>query len=299
LAWAGYEKGQPRVWLRGDIIVPTDDTSGPFWRMNRAENMLMMSSYHLSEQTAMTYLRALTDFAPTMIEAYPSAIVYFAKFLESENRYFESSKLHSIVTSSETLTEENRRLVETRFRCQLFDWYGAFERVAAIGTCRKGRYHLMTDYSFTEFEPAGDGLFEIIGTGFNNFLMPLIRYRTGDLVKLPAEGTECECGMSFPVIERILGRMEDTLKLSDGRRIVSIDIFKGVTGVAEAQVVQDELDVIRVLVVPYNELADKMRQKIVDNAQYQLGSGTEIRVEVVSHIPKSSNGKFRNVVCNI
>ena len=37
LAWAGYKLGDPRVWMRGDMIVPSNDTEGPFWRMNRAE----------------------------------------------------------------------------------------------------------------------------------------------------------------------------------------------------------------------------------------------------------------------
>ena len=219
LAWAGYDFGEPRVWMRGDMIVPTEDTKSPYWRMNRAENMLMMSSYHLSEETAHSYLRAVTSFRPTLIQAYPSSISFLARFLQSKDQFYKSSSLRSIVTSSETLSEEDRQLIETRFRCKVFDWYGAFERVAAIGTCEEGAYHLLSDYAYTELEPAGDGLFEIIGTGFNNLLMPLIRFRTGDLVELPEKDLDCRRGRAFPVIKRIHGREDDYIKLSDGRRI--------------------------------------------------------------------------------
>jgi len=301
LAWAGYNPGEPRVWLRGDVIVPADDTTGPYWRMNRAENMLMMSSYHLSEGNAAGYLRALIGFRPTLIQAYPSAISYLAKFLETQDQFYQSTSLRSIVTSSETLTEEVRRLIETRFRCKVFDWYGACERVAAIGTCEEGAYHLLTDYAYTELEPAGDGLFEIIGTGFNNFLMPLIRFRTGDLVELPKKNVSCECGRAFPVIKRIDGRVGDSIKLSDGRRIGRISaIFEGLTGIAEAQVVQDKLDAIRILIVPFDNFAgEKHRAILIKNARQKLGSTAEIEVEIVSDIARTSNGKFREVICNI
>ena len=52
LAWAGMQRGDRRAWIRGDMIVPAGQRQPPFWRMNRAENMLMLSSYHLSERAA-------------------------------------------------------------------------------------------------------------------------------------------------------------------------------------------------------------------------------------------------------
>ena len=300
LAWAGYKLGEPTVWMRGDMIVPSNDAEGPFWRMNRAENMLMMSSYHLSEGTAAAYLRALVSFRPTLIQAYPSSISYLARFLQAQDRFYQSPCLHSILTSSETLTEEDRRLIEARFRCKVFDWYGGFERVAAIGTCEEGTYHLLTDYSYTELKPVGKGLFEIIGTGFNNLLMPLIRFRTGDLVELPENKVDCKCGRSFPVIKRIHGREDDYIKFSDGRRIGRIHhIFHGLTGIAEAQVVQDELDAIRILIVPFHDFSNESHQALIKNARQRLGPEVDVEIEVVSIIPRTSNGKFRSVVCNI
>ena len=38
--------------MRGDMIVPAAQREPPYWRMNRAENMLMLSSYHLAESSA-------------------------------------------------------------------------------------------------------------------------------------------------------------------------------------------------------------------------------------------------------
>ena len=80
LQWAGFSKGQRCVWLRGDMIIPYEQITPPFWRTNRAENMLMISSYHLSEKNAPHYVIAIETFNPTLIQAYPSSVAYLATF---------------------------------------------------------------------------------------------------------------------------------------------------------------------------------------------------------------------------
>jgi len=300
LAWAGYKEGERNASLRGDMVVGANVSNGTFWRESRSDNMLMMSSYHLAENTALTYLKALRKFGPTMIQAYPSSISFLARFLESTNSFYESPCLRSIVTSSETLDDSARRLIEHRFQCRVFDWYGAFERVAAIGTCEKGSYHLLTDYSYIELEPLGDGTFELIGTGFNNYLMPLIRFKTGDTIELPDSEEKCDCGRSFPVVKRVIGRKDDYLKLPGGRRIGRIDhIFKGLSGIAEAQVIQDEIHSIRILVVPLGAASNVDTAQLVGNTNSRLGSDIEVEVEIVSSIPRTASGKFRSVICNV
>jgi phenylacetate-CoA ligase len=70
-AWAGYRPGERRAWLRGDPVVPAHQSDGPLWRMNRAENMLMLSSYHLSPGNGAAYIEALERFDPVLLQAYP------------------------------------------------------------------------------------------------------------------------------------------------------------------------------------------------------------------------------------
>ena len=60
---------------------------------------------------------------------------------------------------------------------------------------------------------------EVYSTGLLNFDQPLIRYRIGDMVKL-AENQQTLCGRNMPVIEEIVGRVEDTVIGRDGREMV-------------------------------------------------------------------------------
>jgi len=300
LTWAGLRRGDRRAWMRGDMIVPATQEKPPYWRVNHAENMLMLSSYHLSESSAPAYLDALARFDPVVIQAYPSSIGFLATWMRSAGSRYRGSSLRGIVTSSETLSDAPRREIESVFGCRVFDWYGHFERVAAIGTCEHGRHHLLSDYSYVEMLPADDGLFELVGTGFHNLSTPLIRYRCGDFVR-PASATgRCACGRSFPLIEEVIGRVDDSIKLVDGRSVGRLDhLFKGVEGILEAQIRQDRVDAITMLVVPSATFNDRTRETLENNTRYRLGEGIALEIRLVDAIPRTRNGKFKGVVCNI
>jgi phenylacetate-CoA ligase len=79
------------------------------------------------------------------------------------------------MTSSETLEPEVRAAVEQAFGVRVFDWYGQSERVAAIGSCEHGSYHVMTDYSGVALlETDKRDAWELVGTSLNNLAMPLV-----------------------------------------------------------------------------------------------------------------------------
>lgn len=61
LAWAGYRKGDKRAWIRGDMVVPLSQKQGPFWRYSWFEQMIVLSSFHLTPKTMSSYLQAMVD----------------------------------------------------------------------------------------------------------------------------------------------------------------------------------------------------------------------------------------------
>jgi phenylacetate-CoA ligase len=300
LQWAGYKTGEPRVWLRGDEIVPLANVQPPYWRFNRAENMLMMSSFHLSEQSAAHYFEALEKFDPVLIQAYPTSIAYLAKWLENNDRLYKGKRLRGIVTSSEAMPDDSKKIIERTMGCKVFDWYGSFERVAAIGTCEFGNHHIQEDYGYTELIPLDDGSHEIIGTGFDNSLMPLIRYRSVDSVILGDSNYVCPCGRTFRVVDKVLGRLDDTIITQDGKTHIMPDfIFGGVAHLVEAQIIQDRLDAIRLRVVPAPKFGKAQIDQLTQNAQERFGSSVNISVELVDNIPRTANGKFRCSISNL
>lgn len=302
LSWAGMKPGDRRVWLRGDMIVPADAKQGPFWRENRADRMLMMSSFHLSDANAAGYLEAMERYDPVVIQAYPSSITFLAAWMENNSRRYSGRSLTGIMTSSETMNAESRELVSRVFGCRVFDWYGLAERVAAIGTCEHGNYHVMSDYSHVEFAPVEHGLHELYGTGYNNRTMPLIRYRCGDLVRLAPADQQCACGRHFRMVHEIIGRADDAIKLPDGRRIAAClagNVFRGVPGILQGQIRQDHRDRIDLYVVPTPGFSVESVTKLRANAEMRIGHSMSIDVHTVEELPRTPRGKFKAVVCNI
>lgn len=302
LAWAGFKKGDKRAWIRGDMIVPLEQKQLPFWRYSYFENMIMLSSFHMAPQNLQSYINAMVDFGVQVIQAYPSSIVTLAKYLEVNNEYYPG-EIKSIVTSSESLTREDKQLIETRFKCTVFDWYGLFERVAAIASCEQGRYHILTDYSYIELLPAGkteDGRdrAEIIGTNFNNSLYPLIRYKTGDHVILSNEKS-CPCGRVFPIVESIEGRVGDYLIAENGQKVHILNhIPKGVNGLLGTQFLQKESMRIEVLVICNNNFIEDEKLKLINNVKERLGSKMDVTITVVDNFIRTKNGKMRQAICD-
>jgi phenylacetate-CoA ligase len=297
LMWAGWRPGDRRVWLRGDRIVPLQPQRSTFWRHDRADNCLWMSSYHLREDTVPGYGQALARFRPVIIQAYPSAAAYLGQMLLAAGRRYRDPALLGVVTSSESLSQHQRSVIEEAFGVPVYDWYGQFERVIAIGTCEQGNYHLMPSYGLTEMQPCGDGTSELIGTGFHNPAMPLIRYRTVDRVVPADRGYLCPCGRHFPVIEQILGREDDQIVTGDGRPHIAPDfIFDGLPGLLEAQFVQPALNEIRIRVATQAGFGAPQEALLKQRAQERFGAAVAVHIDRVAAIERSSNGKFRGVV---
>lgn len=303
LAWAGFKEGDKRAWIRGDMIVPLEEKQAPFWRYSYFENMIMLSSFHMAPKNLQSYINAMVDFGVQVIQAYPSSIVTLAKYLEVNNEYYPG-EIKSIVTSSESLAKEDKQLIETRFRCTVFDWYGLFERVAAIASCEHGRYHILTDYAHVELLPAGkteDGRdrAEIVGTNFNNALYPLIRYKTGDHVILSNE-TFCPCGRVFPLVDSIEGRTGDYLVAEDGQKIHILNhIPKGVSGLLGVQFIQKEYMKIEVLVTCNSNFTTEQKLKLIGNTKERLGNTMDVTITIVDDLIRTKNGKMKQAICDL
>jgi phenylacetate-CoA ligase len=296
LRWIGYRHGQRRAWIRGDIVCPDRPQDGVYWCRDWVGNMLMMSSYHLSQATIGRYIDALERFDPVVIHAYPSSIAALASWLNAAGRGYRGAALLGVMTSSETLEPAVRTSVEKAFGVRVFDWYGQAERVAAIGTCEHGRYHVLTDYGAVALLDSGNGeggrRCELVGTSLNNAAMPLVRYRTGDTV-IPDAAGPCPCGRVFPTVRAVIGRQEKIITLPDGRIIARLDrVFQGHDAhLVEGQVLyQGEGHfVLRVVAADNFGAADERR--LVEQFLLRV-PGVQVTVERVPAIARGPNGKF-------
>jgi phenylacetate-CoA ligase len=292
LRWIGYRHGQRRAWIRGDLVCDARPKDGRYWCRDWIGNMLMMSSYHLSDASIGGYIAALQRFDPVVIHAYPSSIAALAAWLNAHGRRYRGTALRGVMTSSETLAPAVRAAVREAFGVAVFDWYGQSERVAAIGTCEHGSYHVLSDYGGVALLGADQSTsWELVGTSLNNLAMPLVRYRTGDRIILG--GQPCPCGRVFPTVQAVLGRQETTVTLPDGRIVGRLDrIFQGHDRhLVEGQVVYRGGGRFVLRVVALAGFGEQDARAIVGQFLLRV-PGVEVTLERVAAIPRGPNGKF-------
>lgn len=296
--WAGITRHARVATFAGRTLVSPKQSSPPFWRHNRPANTVLYSSYHLSPSTLPAYVEHLAEWKPELIDSYPSSIEPIARYLVSNG--IDRIRPKAIITSSETLAPTVRAVISEAFGAPVFDHYGSAEMGAFISQCERGSYHANSEFGIVEIlrdgqpaEPGQSG--EIVATGFVNRIMPLIRYRTGDMAMISDK--TCTCGRSFPVIEELMGRIDDVIITPEGRRIGRLDpIFKAVDGFYEARIVQDKSDHVRVEYVAGEELVEDQRRIFTRELSNRLGPSMRIDVVRVDRIPRTRGGKLRMVV---
>jgi phenylacetate-CoA ligase len=303
LRTAGVASRQRSVTFAGRMLLPATQKGPPYWRRNRAMSTLLCSSYHISEATVEAYLGGIARFDPVFIDAYPSAVYALAQHLVDCGDRFRI-RPRAIVTSSETLLAHQRALIEQAFGCRVFDQYGSAEMAACVTQCEHGSYHVNPEYGIVEIigddgRPAAPGeTGEIVCTGFLNHAMPMIRYRIGD--SAVASDRSCSCGRAWPVLEALVGRVDDEIVTVDGRRVGRLDpLFKGLDGIKETQIVQVAPDRIVVNIVPDEDYAPEVGRSLANALKMRVGHDMDVELRFLDRIPRTSSGKFRAVVSQL
>ena len=298
--WAGYRTGMRIAAFRHYIPKTERD---PLWEQHRRTRTLFFSVYDMKPANLRAYVEEFNRFRPEFVRGYPSSIYIFAQFAASEG--LEVHAPRGVLCSSETLSPEMRVVIERVMRCPVYDWWGSNERVVTACQCEcRGPFHVNGEGGILEFEPAAkgtdDGGRRMIGTGLINHAMPLIRYDLGDLA-IPAKGP-CSCGRGLPCVERILGRVNDTIVTGEQKQIPSVrfyTLFETHQTVRQFQVVQTEPDVVVVRIVPARAFNGAEEDELRGKLTRFLGKGVRIDFELVEHIQPEPSGKIRNVVSQV
>ena len=295
----GYFDKARLALIRGHV---TDSHSeGKVISHDATRNWLLLSSYHLTDERIPEYLEALEAFAPDFLYVYPSSALQLAEYLQRHDQSWRTP-IQGMFCGSEQLTVDQKRMLESVFQCRAIRWYGHSERavLAAEGT-RSELYYFWPHYGFVEFgEPDEDGLREVIGTTFDNLAMPLVRYRTGDYVRLAKPDAERE--FAWPAVEEIAGRGQEFLVTASGRRIsltafnMHDAIFDGLYAV---QFFQAEPGVAEFRYIPSAQFHSSRLAGIESGVMHKLGNDFCLVMREVDEVEKTPRGKHTWLVSKL
>jgi len=282
--WArvGYRSGDRVAVIRGGVTSSRSD--GRISSFDATRNWLVLSSYHLTPERLPEYVAELKRFRPQHLHAYPSAALMLMQMGVKLD-----FKLSSLLCGSEKLSNETQCQLENYFGAQVMHWYGHSER-AVLAAQRPGgsALHFWPAYGFVEFgEPDAEGNREIIATSFHNHVMPLIRYRTGDLWSPESQ----VIGRDYEFLISLSGRLISLTAMN-----MHDDLFDDLLAV---QLHQQEPGVVECQLLPTPAWSRDREAVIRVGLLRKLGDDFELTLHVVDQIEKTSAGKHRWLVTKL
>ena len=166
-------------------------------------------------------LRLMRDNKATVLCCTPTYAIRLAEVAATEHIEVAALGVKTIIVAGEpggSIPATRAKLESLWPGARIFDHHGMTEVGPVTHECPQhpGGLHVIESAYFAEVvdpgtgKPAASG--ELILTTLTRTGSPLLRYRTGDLVKCEGRGAKCECGRSsLRLMGGILGRVDDMI----------------------------------------------------------------------------------------
>jgi phenylacetate-CoA ligase len=164
-------------------------------------------------------VQIMRDYRTTVLVSTPSYALVLAEEMEALGVDAKNLHLKVALLAGEPWTEEMRLEIESRLYLTAIDHYALSEAMGpgVAGECehRQGM-HLNEDHFLAEVIDPESGsplppgeLGELVLTTITKEAVPLVRFRTGDLVRLAYD--PCPCGRTYLRLSRIQGRCDQVV----------------------------------------------------------------------------------------
>jgi phenylacetate-coenzyme A ligase PaaK-like adenylate-forming protein len=306
MMWTGWRPGdrQVRLWHQtlGMTRTQVARERADAWLLRRT----FIPAWEISQATIGPFIRKIERTRPVLLDGYAESFNVLAQYIKEHGALNVRPK--AIVSSAQQLPEQTREIIEEAFGCKVFDKYGSREFSGIAYECEAhAGHHVVGEGYVVEVlrggKPCRPGeIGEVVITDLNNFCLPFIRYRIGDLVEA-GDGSACRCGRGLQVIGAVQGRLQSVIIGADGRLMPGTffqHLFKDFDhAVRQFQVAQERPGAITLRIVPGARYGSEAMIKIVQLLKRYLGERTAIEVQTVESIDLIRTGKRLPAVSSV
>ena len=244
-------------------------------------------------------LAAMIDTGATVLCCTPTYALRLAEVAAEENIDLAASRVRTLIVGGEPgggIPATRARIEKLWGGVRLVDHHGMTEIGPVSYECpkRRGVLHVIESSYFAEvidaqsLKPVPPGTTgELVLTNLGRLGSPLLRYRTGDIVRPDAAG-RCQCG-SFDLAHPggILGRTDDMVVIRGVKVYPSAveDIVRGCDGVAEYRVEVFSNGALRELSLLVEPTPEQDPAELVRKVRSALDAALGLRVDVSSVAP--------------
>lgn len=296
--WTGYRFGDPTVRLWHQTIGMSKSQAARERADAILSNRTFVPIFEMNDENLAKMVETLSRVQPVLMDGYAEALDFVAHYLKSRGGLDVKPK--AIMSSAQTLPLASRRLIEEAFGCKVFDKYGSREFSGIAYECdAHAGHHVVAESYIVELlrdgAPVSPGeIGEVVITDLNNYCMPFIRYRIGDLAEAMAEGG-CACGRGAPRLGAIEGRVQSIIQGADGRYLPGTFFAHYLKeydhAIKRFQVIQEERDAMTFRVVKGGRFSDDVLAEVLHTFRQYLGERMRIDVEFVDEVAMVRTGK--------
>lgn len=237
-------------FMGGDFNMSNEND---FFRKNYMNHAIHFSPLYLSVKTVSKYVEVLNQYKPAFFHSYPSSLLFLIRNMIEQNLQLDY-QIKTIFLVSEGYEEKDIQTIEAFFNCTIASFYGHTERIIFATSIDQNLNSYRIDKRYGNFELIDDNNHPIetkdiqgtiVGTSFDNFAMPLIRYKTDDMATY------------FDYDEGIISKIESQRNqvYVDGKdglqiAITSFPVSQISKYIHQWQIIQEKPGEIELLVVP-------------------------------------------------
>ena len=299
LEWTGWRFGdrQARLWHQTIGMTRLQTLR------ERLDAVLMrrmfVPAFEIDADNIERFVDAIRKHRPVLVDGYAESLNFLATYLLDGGSPGFSPR--AVMSSAQALPANVREIIEQGFHTKVYDKYGAREFSGIAYQCGHSSDHHVMDESYlvellVDGRPAEPGeIGEIVITDLNNFSVPLIRYRIGDLAVAVDNSQPCACGRQLSRIGRIEGRTQAIVHCADGTWLPSaffLHFFKDYEhAVRFFQIRQDRRGEFVLKIVKNRRFTNHRVRRDHEEAAPVRRLPDEDRRRVLRHDPAARDGK--------
>lgn len=269
---------------------------------------LYVPAFAMSIEDAKNCFRWVKNYktGKVVLVGYASSLYVLAEMSEKIN---PGVQFKSVISLGDKLFDHYRTKIESEFKTKVHETYGASEGLmmgfqSDLDYMYVPDFHVFIEIVNDQGEPVKEGeMGHVLVTSFDNFAMPLIRYRVGDLaVKLPQEDFPKEKELPFSLLQKVVGRDTDIVRTPSGKKIVVhsfTGIFEHWPQISQFCVLQENIDGIIIEYIPSDDFERSVLTAIKRTLSEHIKEVFDIQFVEVDEIKPTKSGKPQLIISNL
>lgn len=300
----GYKKGDRIITFNGANIDKKRIDNNIFWDRkgsNIPYGSIYFSSIYLQEDNIENYVQQLFELEPDIIRGYPSFVYEVGKYILDKN-IIVPYKVKGIQLTSEVTASYQLEVIKKAFSTNIYFQYGHSEACIFAFAGEDMKYFCNPYYGYVEIVDENGKHVEVgecgrvIVTSYHNYVMPFIRYDTGDI----AEYGGRENG--YIVLNKLYGRTQDYIYNKRGEKysltgVVFGQHLKAFKNIKKWQLEQNDFNEIQLNIIKDDLYSESDENELREH--FNLKCKLDTNFNYINKIELTSSGKFKFLKQNL